>query len=43
MTGEPLKLEGFEGNLNVTAGNYVIDGMVRRVFVSGNDYTAMVS
>ncbi|UCG95598.1 MAG: hypothetical protein JSV92_00940 [archaeon] len=43
MTGEPLKLEGFAGSLNVTSGNYEINGMVRRVFVSGNDYTAMVS
>lgn len=42
LTGEPLKLEGFKGSLNVTEGNYEIKGIVSRIFVSGNEYTATV-
>jgi len=43
MEKEPLKLECFSGSLNLTESQFQIDGTAKRVFVSGEDFTATVS
>ncbi len=43
LANEPLIIEGFSGGLNITENIFKINGMVRKVSVSGNDYTATIS
>lgn len=43
MDKEPLELQAFLGNIEITPSNMTIDGKAKRVFVSGKDYTATVS
>jgi hypothetical protein len=43
LGSEPLKLENFQGSLNVTDGMFEISGMAEKVSVSGKDYVATVS
>ena len=40
---EPIKLESFSGSINITNGKFEIDGTVKKVFVSGNDYMATIN
>lgn len=43
LGSEPLKLECFSGSMNITDGQFEIRGTAKKVFVSGNDYTATIS
>ncbi len=43
LGSEPVKLESFSGSVNVTDGKFEIKGTLKRVFVSGHDYTATIS
>jgi len=40
---EPMKFEGFYGNLNITKNGIKINGIAKRLFISGEDYTASIS
>lgn len=43
LGSEPLKLENFRGTLKASEGKFEINGMAKKVFVSGKDYTATVT
>lgn len=43
LGSEPLRLENFQGSINVTGNRFEVRGVAKKVSVSGKDYTAIVS